>query len=353
MSQIMKKFQNAKVVGKNSLRAFTLVELLVVIAIIGVLIALLLPAVQAAREAARRMQCTNRMKQIALALTNYADVQLCFPGGTTVKQTATGQYDSHKTKFCSSVWGISIFPFIEKQALYDQFDFEATDGMEDSGNLTLMQTIVSDYNCPSDVGAGEDMLPDAGNNMIGSRTTSSFKGIAGCSTGHVNLTNGGWWDCGEGEKPYINQRGWRGVLHAVGPCHNGSSTPIPTWTHETYSSVTDGTSNTVCVTERVRPVQSDVRRYTFWGGNGSSHLHTAFPHQFVFQGTMEQSVFTANISGVGNNNTSVYERAAGSYHSGGVNAARLDGSVSFFPQTMDYTIWRWLCAIADGELTSY
>src|ERR1700704_1333018 len=92
-------------------RGFTLVELLVVIAIIGVLVALLLPAVQAAREAARRIKCQNNLKQIGIGLHNYHDTIGCFPPGATKSNTTS--------------WHVHVLPFMEQKNLYDQFDFSA------------------------------------------------------------------------------------------------------------------------------------------------------------------------------------------------------------------------------------
>ena len=92
---------------------FTLVELLVVIAIIGVLVALLLPAVQAAREAARRMQCGNNVKQLALGLQNYHDTFLYLPYGARVRTTSAG------TSWGSS-WLVATLPFCEQAPLYDK-----------------------------------------------------------------------------------------------------------------------------------------------------------------------------------------------------------------------------------------
>src|SRR5262245_42755608 len=104
----------------SSMRAragFTLVELLVVIPIIGVLVALLLPAVQAARESARRTQCANNLKQIGLAMTNYHDTSKWFPPGSVwVNDTATDA--RNKGSFL-----IRILPYIEQQTLYQCFDF--------------------------------------------------------------------------------------------------------------------------------------------------------------------------------------------------------------------------------------
>ena len=104
----------------NSRKAFTLVELLVVIAIIGILIALLLPAVQAAREAARRSQCTNNLKQIGIALHNYHDTFKVFPPGGLWYTNSTGNANWVRNRGSML---LHILPFVEQQSLYDAFDF--------------------------------------------------------------------------------------------------------------------------------------------------------------------------------------------------------------------------------------
>ena len=97
---------------------FTLVELLVVIAIIGVLVALLLPAVQAAREAARRTQCNNNMKQLVLAVHNFHDVNQVFPA-------SQDQWINSKGATIGCSWVTRILPFIEQKALYEKYNFDA------------------------------------------------------------------------------------------------------------------------------------------------------------------------------------------------------------------------------------
>src|SRR5437773_558439 len=114
-------------------RAFTLVELLVVIAIIGVLVALLLPAVQSARESARRMSCMNNLKQIGLALHNHHDAFGTFPPGGVTNGTCCGTQSG-------ATWTIYILPFIEQQMLYDKYDFTQTN--ESSANAFVRTQFV-------------------------------------------------------------------------------------------------------------------------------------------------------------------------------------------------------------------
>src|SRR5438067_13078670 len=112
---------NARILSWRSgpRRAFTLVELLVVIAIIGVLVALLLPAVQSARESARRMSCMNNLKQTGIALHNHHDSYGTFPAGGVTNGTCCSTQSG-------ATWTIYILPFIEQQTLYDKYDFTQT-----------------------------------------------------------------------------------------------------------------------------------------------------------------------------------------------------------------------------------
>src|ERR1041385_361330 len=119
-------------------RGFTLVELLVVIAIIGVLVALLLPAVQAAREAARRMQCTNNLRQIGLAMHNYHDIQTRFPSGFIFQAPGTANRADRPNRPAGFSWHTFILPQIEQANLYNQLNFQL--GMWQPPNRLIIAT---------------------------------------------------------------------------------------------------------------------------------------------------------------------------------------------------------------------
>ena len=125
-------------------RAFTLVELLVVIAIIGILVALLLPAIQAAREAARRSQCSNNMKQIGLAMQNYHDTYKRLP----LQQTCCFGSSVATPRIYQS-WTVRLLPFLEQQAMFDQMSFGMNLGLSGM-DLTLKQQYLPAVMCPSD-----------------------------------------------------------------------------------------------------------------------------------------------------------------------------------------------------------
>ena len=151
-------------------RGFTLVELLVVIAIIGILVALLLPAVQAAREAARRTQCLNNLKQLGLALHNYHDTYQAMPYG--------GQYP-----VTSKNWRVSLFPFMEQGVIYDQLDMNSSFLAPYTGtNVVLRNLKVPNWNCPSSpcLVFGQQGSEQAWNG--GSPQLVDYVGIAGAVT---------------------------------------------------------------------------------------------------------------------------------------------------------------------------
>src|SRR6476620_9722424 len=138
---------------RSSRPGFTLVELLVVIAIIGVLVSLLLPAVQQAREVARRMSCSNRLKQIGLALHNYEAVHKVYPPAYITANTAANGSafgvtygDAYRNGPSGFAWGALLLPFVEQQALYEQFNFSLPCWAP--ANAAPAQTKVTLFLCP-------------------------------------------------------------------------------------------------------------------------------------------------------------------------------------------------------------
>jgi prepilin-type N-terminal cleavage/methylation domain-containing protein len=194
---------------------FTLVELLVVIAIIGILVALLLPAVQAAREAARRMSCSNNFRQIGLALHNYHDAYESFPplavwGHQIPGQQYEGAY--HHT------WIVMILPYIEQTALYNN----TNKNLRIWGQQTVSQ-VLPVFMCPSD---GEDVKP--------SQTHGIFRTNYSLSEGYH------WWT-----GAFIDENWWRGAGYVVpGPVADYSGIATISKTN-TFANVRDGLSNTI------------------------------------------------------------------------------------------------------------
>ena len=157
-------------------RAFTLVELLVVIAIIGILIALLLPAVQAAREAARRSQCSNHLKQFGLGMHNYHDTYKMFPAGINECQPRIS-------------WFPQFLPFIEQGPLFDQMDFDTQNYICCGGwpNAVINATVPTAL-CPSDPQAGTKLQQGFHGNYVGCAGSTEFNaaGTGGDCCGGLN-----------------------------------------------------------------------------------------------------------------------------------------------------------------------
>jgi len=221
-------------------RGFTLVELLVVIAIIGILVALLLPAVQAAREAARRMQCSNNCKQIGLALHNYHDTYKSFPIGWSLRGPAWGD-----PQWIGEPWGVQILPFLEQQPLHDQFDHNilAVDQLSPA-NVAVIQTKLSAYVCPSAPGGVNRVytfnatpagLPFTGTDVA----PSDYIATTGVRGAFSNLAYAGVPGGSGGSRD--------GVLQA----HGSPAPPINAANRSAkFRDIIDGTANTFIVGER-------------------------------------------------------------------------------------------------------
>jgi prepilin-type N-terminal cleavage/methylation domain-containing protein len=220
--------------------AFTLIELLVVIAIMAVLASLLLPAVQQAREAARRMTCKNNLKQIGLALHNYLDAHQVFPPGYLSGQPYV---DGATDTAPGWGWASFILPFVEGTNIYESINFALP--IQDPQNAAVVQSIVPTYLCPSDiVNPAPFAVPDAFGNTVAMAAPTSYVACCGnddsdttdetgngifyrnSSTGTADIRDGLSTTILVGEKAWSNANGiWPGAMSnavllrgALNPC---------------------------------------------------------------------------------------------------------------------------------------
>jgi prepilin-type N-terminal cleavage/methylation domain-containing protein len=295
---------------------FTLVELLVVIAIIGILVALLLPAVQAAREAARRMSCGNNLKQIGLGLHNYHDVYKTFPpGGITLGPCCgTSSY---------STWTIMLLPFVEQQTLADKYNNNVFN--EDPANQYVREAMLEVYTCPSDIHAGRLEKPESGPGAALDYRHGSYRAMGGRSDAS------GWWDNGD----HVNlSHDWKGVLHTVGTGNLRA---------EKIANIIDGTANTLAVGEYVTRTHSN--RGTFWAYAYTSYnASNAVPEARTLIPDYDKCVL---INGAGGSNAC--KRSWGSLHPGGMQFALCDGSARFLASTIDMPVWVAIATIGGSE----
>ncbi|MBA2114331.1 DUF1559 family PulG-like putative transporter [Bremerella alba] len=296
-------------------RGFTLVELLVVIAIIGVLIALLLPAVQQAREAARRMQCSNNLKQIGLALHNYHDTFGALPSLVINPADTSDNY--------SWGWSALILPFIEQGALYDQAGIG-------SGNLLstelsdTAEVVVDAYRCPSDTGKAVDDPSQRFLKRAGSNYAAYYHSRSGPTLGN-------------GQSNFEKADG--GFYHNSG---------------RKFRDITDGLSNTLAISEASSKLNGEELCMKSWAG--------------CLEGRDSNCVDDIGISGrwaindTSNNNRDIECEMASSLHPGGVLALQFDGSVRFVSENIEFlrtaggpndtpvdSLYEYLIAISDGN----
>jgi len=297
---------------------FTLVELLVVIAIIGILIALLLPAVQAAREAARRSQCSNNLKQIALALHNYHGSAQVFPPSSTSGFGAgvwyypgTGPTDPriHLHSFASL-----LLPYLEQGNLAGQINYNVSS--LDPANRAMASKILPFYRCPSY--AGKDYSVDP-----------------------LYVTTVGYDKFAIRNYAVLGARtvvGLSGAIPADGLMFPGSRTA--------FRDVTDGTSNTIAFCE-TREESSAV-----WIDGTSAALAARWTDLTspTFAGNTVSINYTPYFPGGVFPNSIGQMYGPSSFHPGGAQHAMVDGSVKFLSQTMDAGIYDALTTRAGGEV---
>lgn len=366
----------SKIINHKSIHAFTLIELLVVITIIGILIALLLPAVQAAREAARRMQCTNNLKQLALALHNYHDQWNKFPPSSVWRNTSTGQLDastfntSTNTGFYEN-WVIMILPFLDQQPLHDKFDLTTTiAGSAIASNVAARAASLSLMLCPSDSFNRKPFNGTTGGSSIISRYGDGWARGNYASNAGLGSMNPTWANYNISSKAGWGNKTLRGVMGA-----NQSLNIVD---------ITDGTSCTFLLGEiRAGVVETDLRGVWALTAGGASSLW-CYGSYGDDNGPNPVSVTADDINGCNASQNLVGGQTAmaamgmgcsedggvggqlsvRSLHIGGVHMAFCDGSVRWISDYIQhsggdltaipprYTIWDRLCLSADGQIIS-
>jgi prepilin-type N-terminal cleavage/methylation domain-containing protein/prepilin-type processing-associated H-X9-DG protein len=293
-------------------RGFTLIELLVVIAIIAVLIALLLPAVQSAREAARRSQCTNNLKQIALAAMNYHDINGAFPIGSPLKPDPMFGWvlvEDHSTF-------VAMLGQLEQQPLYNAMNFSRS--IYSGWNRTVYMTGINTLWCPSDaqIIGKVGHAGVYGDNPDLAYAFTSYAGCTGTWFPEFLLYCSVSYPSQPSTCPY-----YTGMQQSVnGMYRYADSVRI--------SGVTDGTSNTILYGERANGLftQTDSSCYDWWADAVTSDT--------LFSTLYPLNPFRKVPQATDNEYSNSWALAASSFHPGGANFAFCDGSVRFLKDSI-------------------
>lgn len=312
---------------RNARRAFTLVELLVVIAIIGLLVALLLPAVQSAREAARRAQCINNMRQIGLALHMFHDTYGTFPasGWTTAGPgNPAGKYVG---------WRPLAMPFLEQQNVKELYDFNLN--WWEGTNPTVAAIPVKVYVCPSAPGRGDTLTaiakpPRPAMAFANPVAPTDYEALMGVQPNSIN--------------PHLPVAIYSST-NRFSVMYRNSTTRI--------AEVLDGTSNTVTIVEcSARPRVYRRRSVQPALNNDQGICWADSEGPFSFDGASADGA----SEGCGVNCSSPMNRRNDnepfSFHPGGVNCLFVDGRVQFVKETISMATMAALATMQSGEVTN-
>ena len=326
---------------------FTLIELLVVIAIIGVLIALLLPAVQAAREAARRTQCVNNFKQMGLAMHNYHDTVGSFPIGRMGSGYSYAPQGGQRR-----TWAFSILPYFEQNNLFNAINFSLQ--FYERPNTTVIRTPLNVFQCPSDTPSIQE--PDTpyprgkGNIAVNWGNTHFYQDEAGRGSGTWSLSGGPG-----GGNPFTGPVGGA-VLFSGAPFKGNVSTSM--------RDMTDGTSNTILCGEVIMGFNAAGGLYDHRGDVFNDDYNCTMFNTYTAPNSKVPDSMGGDAKGrpwcsyglVSNvppcAGGSPPFNASRSRHPGGVNTLLADGSVRFTKDSINLQAWRGLGSPNGGEVIS-
>jgi len=329
---------------------FTLVELLVVIAIIGILVGLLLPAVQSAREAARRMQCSNNLKQLGLALHNYHDTFRAFPINYSMSANgfggSNGNSGANNSRQCS--WLGMILPQIEQTALYNSIDWNV--GLKNASgaptaNVLIAQRAMPPFMCPSDGSGNQGRYGNR--EWLGRWPVAIFGEFGG--TNYKGCSGSDW--------------NWGLFANPLGGTPNGldggngmfvrdenirAANPKDT---RRMGSVTDGLSNTYAIGEALPELSS----HTFWYGMNASLANSVTPlntYLKVYNATNPRSNYFGDANTFAPYWDWINNYSYASRHTGGGQFTMGDGSVRFVSEGIDLFVYRSTGSINGGEVVN-
>jgi len=317
-------------------RAFTLIELLVVIAIIAILIGLLLPAVQKIREAANRMSCSNKLKQLGLALHNYHDTNGTLPPGGQGAVYPIPNPAGNTTTIAGTSWCVFVLPYIEQDNLFKQYRWDLAYNSVENGLVGA--NVVPGLYCPSGPSPKKYLDP---NTNVTTNPPSHYIGVMGPGGAADNFTiayGGATFTYRLGS---ANSNGaWSG--HGMLSHYQETTGSISTLRLIKLSDVTDGLTNTLMLGEIARNLPATTpatpNHYRSWirGNNGGSATtkNIRYPMNSTFYN--------------GSNNFN--DISMMSHHAGGCNFALGDGSVRFVRETIDLALYQVLASIDGGEV---
>ncbi len=362
--------------------AFTLIELMVTIFVISVLVAIILPSVQQAREASRRLQCRNNLKQIGIALNNYIQLRSVYPPGYVYNPNAGAP-------FMGWSWEAMLLPMLDQAPLYDSLSSQFDQGLPATG-WTLSQSALAGFRCPSDV--GESLIASV--DIPGVNSSTGQPGNTSPSTISFGRSNyfgvAGYWD-NAGTLTGLNAAGTAGIvtIKTFRGTFGENSSVLP-------AQIRDGSSNTIIVGERYSPVASSAISLTTsdttttttgpTGGDcpksgGSDSTSTGTTTTPTLSGTTGDGIWVAAVSRANSTSGAVVKGQAyvlgdtaasgvpatampqngnnaqsqrglttgfGSVHVSGAFYLLGDGSVRFISDSIDLATYRRLGAINDG-----